>query len=322
MFDQKGPETVNKVRPAPTVIGDTPGVTSHPVTLPAEVKAVPMPKTGPTSMGGQVCERLHVTADELLKLQSTSQQPVIDKAIAILRQVIVSNLKDTDAILWGSGVQKAYGDAASRGLKLAQADVFNKAEEKIARLIEILGSIRLDRVFVESRSMLTRFIRRSSKEIDTPEELKEARVEVQQLVDRLTKKIDVLLKAKTEVEEFSSEVEALRVDAAAWSVAAAYLSGRLKLTSPDLAQRLADRADSLTATCAQILADGTIRKMQVERPMQLITTIQNVVLVTLPGIIAALAAIASASSSSRPTVTQLSDLQDQVTKAVEGLKNR
>jgi hypothetical protein len=190
-------------------------------------------------------------------------------------------------------------------------------------MMEILGSIRIEKVFGRhSNSFFARTLGRATREIDTPEELEEAEREIEQLVSLVNGSISQLLDLKTKAEQLSAEIEKVRFEAEASAIAALFISEYMaKHSHGDIAQRFTERGMSLTATCAQIQGGSSIRLLQIEQPLQLISVVQNVVLVTLPGLIASIAALQTmAKSSNKPTVTQIDELGDQIQKTLQSLK--
>jgi hypothetical protein len=78
---------------------------------------------------------------------------------------------------------------------------------------------------------------------------------------------------------------------------------------------------SLTQTLAQIRGSNSVRKVQTEHPLRLITTVQNVALVTVPGLIGNMVSLkAMLEGSRKPTVTDVGELSDQVQGILQQLQ--
>jgi len=279
--------------------------------------------TKPSAIPGTIRKRIPVTSEELRREQANTQPVVLERVLQLVQEFSPDTANDRVAVLWGSQIQQGYSDVVSQGLQLSRSEVLVKTSRYIERMMEILGSIRLEKVLCKkSDSFLAKALGRVSKEIDTLMELEEAEREIEQLVSLVNASIHPLLDLKTKAEKLSVEVERVRVEADASSIAALCICKYFSLNSrTDLSQIFTDRSMSLTATCAQIKSGSSIRQIQIEQPLRLINIAQNVVLVTLPGLIANISALQTmAKGTNKPTVTQIGELGDQIQKTLQSLK--
>ncbi len=277
----------------------------------------------PSAMPGTIRSRISVTLSDLEKVQARIQQPVLTRAIQMVQEFSPDAATISSAVLFGSDIQERHNALVTEGLKLARSEIFAKASRQIGRMMEILRLIRLEKVFGKrSGGFLSRTLKRASQEIDTPEELEDAEREIEQIVALVNNSIGKLLELKAEAESLSAEIEKIRLESEAASVAALYIADYLaKRSRPDIASRFTERSVSLTATSAQIQGGSSIRLLQIEQPLQLISVVQNVVLVTLPGLIASISAMQTMlKGANQPTVTQIDELGDQIRQILDSIK--
>ncbi len=312
--------TAAKPKVKPTVM-----VNTGPTAFPVHEASAPAPASfvaKPTCMPGTIRQRIPVTLAELQKKQAQIQQPVLEEALRLLQGFSPDIANDETAIYWGHETQKRNSEIASRSLALSQSEIVTTTSRHIARMVELLGLVRLEKVFETGSGFFANMFRAATHDIDTPKELEEAMREIGQIVSLVTGSIQQLLDLKTKVEALSTEVEKICTEAQAASIAADciadYFTG---LSRPDLAQRFTERSMSLTATIAQIQSGSSIRSIQIEQPLQLINIVQNVVLVTLPGLIGDIAAMQTMMQGSRkPTPTQISELSGKMKSTLQILK--
>src|SRR6185312_14854153 len=90
---------------------------------------------------------------------------------------------ERSAILWGYELQKSYGELVNQTLVLAGAPVLLKVRNYLTRMIDILKSIDIMAVCGHGKGGILEGLTRSvNTKIDTPEELREAQVELNQLL--------------------------------------------------------------------------------------------------------------------------------------------
>lgn len=286
-------------------------------TAPELVKA-----RGPTVIPGVQHQRIEVSLSDLRKLSPQTTEVVLTRARRLIEAVVVEKLTDRTAILWGHDLQQGYSTLVSGTLTLSQADVLTRVTGYLNRTMEILEAVDLQAVCnFASTDVITHYFRKGGGKIDTPEELEFARVELDQLLRLMGDALDELLALKERLETHSGRIDELGDEVEASSLAAQFLASHLQSTRPDLAQRFSERSMSLTATLAQIRGMSVLRETQIEQPLRLISAIQNVALVTLPGWIGSLTALTVlAKGRRRPTQTEAGELAYQLRDIVNQLK--
>lgn len=274
---------------------------------------------------GKKRERIPVTDDDVFMRNPHLPEETRSRTIALIDSINVDVANDREAILWGTQVQKRYAELVNESLNLSQSALLTQVEGHAKRMIEILNAINLKRVCgLEPTRFLDAF-RRTTKTIDTPEELEAARIELGQLVGHLNARVDPLLVLKEEMERIGKEVEAVELEAMAHAEASGFVVDHLNgLNDPSkmtLAQRFLERSGSLTATVSQIRQDKAIRAMQVEHPVKLIEAVQQVTLVTLPSWLSTLTNILAMfqGRGRKPNLTEIDELGDVAKKLIETL---
>lgn len=276
-----------------------------------------------TTIMGVEPRRLNVDLSDIRTFAPASSPTISDRTLRILRSVVLDNIKDRDAILWGQRLQEDYGALVSQGLNLSGSDVLHKSGDYLDRMTEILGSIDLQAIsgIAPSSSIIDRFMNRMSGRIETVEAFDAGRVEIEQLIVLLGAALDGLLSLKDELEKLSRETEKVGNEIEAMSLAAEYLSSALREERPGLSQRLLERSMNLTQTAAQIRSGTAMRAAQVEHPLRLVSAIQDVVLVAVPGWLGSAAALSTVRDRNRrPTPTQAGELAHQLQTILQRLE--
>lgn len=259
---------------------------------------LPRPHSGPgptvlkpTMIAGAARQNLVVTPAELRRLSAGADQRVLDAAIAMLAAIVPDTMTERRAILWGHELQQGYADTVARSLELSQAPMMRKVEGHVSRMLEILTSFDLAGAARPEGNGLGGLFKAFNRKTDTVAELAGARGELDQLAGLLRGALEELLTLKGELEANAATLDAVAIDAEAAALAALYLSEQFVASKPVLAQRFTERSMSLTQTLAQIRSSDSLRSMQLEQPIRMITAIQNVTLVSIPDFLTSLAAI-------------------------------
>lgn len=325
--EKKGPlrPTVMSLEPAVSqpVNGDRLAARKPTAMTSSSVERLQGPQTirRPTAMVGEVLQQIAITLVDLRTQNTAVKHSVLQDALQQIKSCNPDTLNDRVAVLWGNEVQQAYSELVTSVLDLSQSEVLVIASRRVKRLEDLLGSIRLDSIYKNNGGFFTSIFKKGNQLIETPAALKEALREINELVHLLGKSIDQLLDLKTKFELASSDAEQIRDKAEARSIAALAVANYLSGNQKSLADSFIGRAMALTATCAQIERDGSVRKLQIEQPLKLITVVQNVVLITLPGLIGTIASLQTLmSENNKPTVTHFQEVGDQIATTLKGLK--
>ncbi len=282
--------------------------------------APPATVSGPTTVSGTRRERIEATLGAIQALSPASSVNTCKAAAQMIEAFPVGKANDRRAVLWGHELQKSYSERITKTLALAQEPLIEQARTHVARMMEILGAIDLMAVYGHGKSGIFGALTRSmNNSIDTAEELESALSELRLLVDRLGTAIERLLGLADRVREHADVIRQLESDMQAAAVAAVFLSDYFAHEQLELAQRFTDRAMSLTASIVQLQQGETVRRIQIEQPLQLINTIQNVALVALPAFIANLTGLLTATK--KASFTEASDASHQLRDILMQLKN-
>jgi hypothetical protein len=150
-------------------------------------------------------------------------------------------------------------------------------------MMEILSSIRIEKVFENGPGIFAKILRTATPEIDTYSSLKDALREINQLSGLMRDCISSLVELSKSLERNSKTLAELGDNVEANLTAALVVADYFRQTlREDLAERLEDRATSLTLTLGQIRSGSFSRDNQIEQPMKMTTLIQRVVFNTLP----------------------------------------
>jgi hypothetical protein len=266
-------------------------------------------------------ERIVVTPRELRALSPGASAAACEAAARLIESFPAGKASERKAVLWGHELQKAYGVKVTGTLALAQDSRVEQARSHVARMMEILGAIDLMAVCGHERSGLFGGLTRSmNKRIDTPFELAAALEELQLLLNRLGATIDELLDLASRLRRHTSEISQIEAEVEAAALAALFFSSRFASDRPELSQRFTDRAMSLSATVAQVRESDPVQRLQIEQPLQLISTIQNVALVTLPGFISSMAALLMLAKTKGTSPTEARDVSYRLRDLLVQLK--
>lgn len=275
----------------------------------------------PTAIPGVQRRRLEVTVAELAKVAPLAGKDVLRRAVAILQEVVADAATERSAILWGHALQEEYGRSVSRMLELSHDPAMVKAAGYVNRMSSILAAIDL-KAIAEAAPGVGQYLKRLNQRIDTPEELDDARFELDQLVGLMASTMEPLLTVKDAIERQVAETEKLAVEIEAMAIAAEYLANRPSPRKPDLARIYTDRGISLTQTLAQIRETAALRGAQAVQPLSLISAVQDIALVTVPGWLSSLSAMtAMLRNQRRPTPTEASELDHRLRHILQQLKS-
>ena len=276
----------------------------------------------PTAIPGTQRNRIDVSARELERLVPGAPSRTYEHARDLVGSFIVDNATERKAIMWGHDLQKAYSDLVTEKLSLSRSPVLRKAEGYLGRTVDILGSIDLVSACGHGkRGPLGRLLEGINARIDTPAELTEAQAELERLVSLMSECLEALLELKNSLLFLSERTDAVEVKVEAAAIAARFLSQHLTQDKNAVAQRFQERSMSLTQTLASIREGGATRDLQMAQPIRMISAIQNVALVTLPGFVGSIAAVTALTSrktaASSPTEVgelsyRLRDILDQL----------
>ena len=278
------------------------------------------PVASPTAIPGTERKRLAAGDDELRRLSPASSASVRAGTRKLLETVVVERMNDRQAVLFGHHLQTRYSELVSATLDLSQAPVLTRVAGYVARMGEILSSIDLDALAGGGAGGLGDYLKRMNRRIDSPEELAGARQELDQLVRLMADALEDLLGLKDKLEKQAGKIDAVAQDIEAGALAAQFLAERLGSSQPAIAQRLIDRSISLTQTLAQIRSNSVMRDAQIDQPLRLIASIQNVALVMVPGWLSSIASLgAMLRRNKKPTQTEAGEIAFQLRNIVQQL---
>lgn len=287
---------------------------------PLVTAGIPAGKLKPTAIPGVQRRRLEVTAADLARLSPLAGKDVVRRAVVILQELVADSATERSAILWGHALQEEYGRSVSRMLELSHDPVMVKAAGYVNRMSSILAAIDLKAV-ADATPGVGQYLKRLNQRIDTPDELDDARFELDQLVGLMANTMDPLLTLKDAIERQIAETERLAIEIEAMALAADYLAGRPSPKKPELARIYTDRVISLTHTLAQIRETTALRGAQAAQPLSLIAAVQDIALVTVPGWLSSLSAMtAMLRTQRRPTATEASELDHRLRHILKQLK--
>jgi hypothetical protein len=310
-------------RRQPTLI-DTNAGTRHAPNHPSESDG-PAPATpsvtAPTVIIGAERKRIAVTVDDLESLSPGTKPEVLERAVRLVEGYVVEDASDRTVVLWGNQLQRDYADLVSRALAGAQADVLTRVTVHLDRMADILRSIDLVSVAGTGRGggRLEKYLKKMSKKIDTREELLSARIELDQLVNLMSAAMDDLLDLKLQIEQSSHGIDQLGDEVEGSALGAQFLSTYLQGKDEELSQRFLERSMSLTETALQIRGSVSMRDSQIEQPLRLISAIQNVALVMVPGWLGSIASL-TALAGREPTPTEAGEMAFQLRKILEHMQ--
>ncbi len=271
-----------------------------------------------TAIPGVERKKLSVTTTDLQLMSPRSDAQVYKKAVDLLEEVVVDRVTERNAILWGSGVQRSYGDLVNQSLTYSQDPVLAKVQRYLNRMLDILESIDILSVCGHGfGGAFASLAKPMNKKVDTPKELTESQAELALLIQNMNSALDQLLDLKDKLGKLSKQLDELTDDVEAHALAAEFLSKQPQLDF--VARRYEERALSLTQTLAQIRQNDTIRKIQIEQPLNLVNAIQNVVLVMVPGLISSIASILMLQQSRTVSQTEASEVSDKLREIVNSL---
>lgn len=280
----------------------------------------------PTTMIGSKRKRLAVTFAELESKNVGTEHEVLNAALDLILITNLDELSDRDVVMWGHELQHRFAGHVTECLTLSQSEDLKNTSRNLARMLEILESIDLQAVFVPQGGILSRFMARSNKKIDTIEELKLACEEIQQLIVLLDKRLDGLLTLKGDLDTVSRKIESVGKEIEMSMIAALYLADYLSQgadANPVLSQRFAERGMSLTQSLVQIRTSSSMRDIQIEQPLAMIGRVQDVALVLVPGLIGTITSLKMMTEQNqKPTVTTVTELADQLGHIVQKLGGR
>lgn len=274
----------------------------------------------PTALPGAERRRIEVSARDL-KTQSPGATPeVLQTALTLLSTFVVEKATERKAILWGHELQKSYSNLVTSTLALSQSPLLRKVEGYLTRMMDILASIDLMAVCGQREGGIGQLFWSVNKKIDTIAELNDAQVELDQLVKYLSVALDELLDLKDKLEHHSVEVNVIGVKVEASALAALFLSQHLQRDNSAVAQRFLERSMALTQTLAQIRSGDSMREMQIEQPIRMVKTVQDVALVMMPGFLGGVAAALTLIDRKKLTPTQAGELTYQLRDILQQLR--
>jgi hypothetical protein len=277
-------------------------------TPPARKKAAPKPNAEaaptastafvrkPTAIPGVERKRIPIDARRIRDLAVGCDARTCTLAVSLVESFVVEKATERKVILWGHDIQTSYGDLIAQALKLSQTPIFARVEGYIQRMMEILNAIDVVAASGNAPGGIAGYFRSVNTRIDTPEELDVAQRELDQLVKHMGRGLKELLKLKDQLEAQAEALDRLAMESEASALAASFLAQYLQDDKPALAQCFIQRGTSLTQTLTQIRQNDAVREMQINYPLRLVSTIQDVALVALPDVIASIASAISLSA--------------------------
>lgn len=319
------PSTAAQAQGQPTVIGNI-AAKDRPPRMPPAPQGLPTPERkplGPTAIPGFAPERIAVDPASLRKLSPGLRTAVADEALRLVQQVAPSRLSDRNVVMWGHSLQQDYTALVSRTLELTQSDVLRNVSAHLARMIDILGAIDIEAVcgVAPASGLFGQLFKGVNSRIDTPDELRRAQIELDQLIRLMNDAFGPLMGFKEALEQNARKIDALGDAVEAAALAALFLADHLAPAAPALSNRFTERSMSLTQTVAQIRSGSALRSAQIEQPLQLIATIQNVALVMVPGWLGSIAALSTLSGTSgAPNPTEARELAHQLRNILQHIR--
>jgi hypothetical protein len=172
--------------------------------------------------------------------------------------------------------------------------------------------------------MISKFLKSSNKEFDTPEELGHAEKELKQLTHLLGQQMNALIVLQQKLQEHNHEIKILAEDIKAAGMAASFLAHYLPkkgLEFEKIAGQFHERGISLLQTEAQIFENEMARELQHAHPIKLIEMIQNTILVMIPDWLGSVASIRSMlEMNKKVTVTEVEEVSDWKKNILKRLK--
>lgn len=278
------------------------------------------PVTRPTAMPGAERRRIDVDPRAVQTLWPGAAAEVYRRALELVGAFVVERATERKAILWGHELQRAYGDLVTGTLALSQAPVVRKVDGYLTRMMDILGAIDLMAVAGHGHAGLARMFRGANRTIDTPEELRSAQAELDQLVRYLGASLDELLNLRDALEQHSEAIRTLGLEVETSALAALVLSQHLPPDKGGLAQRFTERSMSLTQTLAQIRSDDSMRAIQIEQPIRMVRAVQEVALVMVPGFLGSVASALTLVRRKGLTPTEAGELTYQLKGILQALQ--
>lgn len=272
-------------------------------------------------MPGVGRQRIEVRTHDLALLSPGVSAEVCQRAAELLRVFVVQKASERKAVLWGHALQKSYADLVTATLALSQTPLLRRVEGHITRLLDILASIDVMAMSGNRKQSFGELFRGASERIDTPDALASARAEIDELVRYLGDALHELLDLTEQLEAYARQVQRMAVDVEAAALAALFLAQHLQPERADIAQRFTDRSMSLTQTLAQIRAGEATLQLQREQPLRVVSVVQNVVLVMMPGLLAGIASALVLMERRGMTPTQAGELSYQLEQVLQQLQN-
>jgi hypothetical protein len=276
--------------------------------------------SSPTAITGVERKRIDVSLDDLKALSPGAETDTLERALRLLQAYVAEDASDRTAILWGQRLQQDYADLVSATLARSQADVLTRVTAHLNRMMEILRSIDLVAVAGTTQGgRWNKYLKKMSKNIDTPKELQAACRELDQLVKLMNEAMDGLLDLRVELEQSSSRIDDVGSEVEAAALGAQFLSNYLQSDDAEISQLFLERSMSLTQTAVQIRGSVSMRESQIEQPLRLISAIQNVVLVMVPAWLGSITSL-TVLAGRAPTPTEAGEMAFQLRKILEQMQ--
>lgn len=296
------------------------------IVAPEKPKAVPTVSKPTGIAGGVQRQRIELSLTDLRNLNPGIGDGTLEKAMLLIQMTNLEALGDREVVMWGHNPQKSYGDLISQSLTIFQSEPLCRVQKHLSRMIEILSLIDLKKVCEQgASSALSKVFRKATKAIDTPEELAEAQTELSQLISLMNQEIDSLLKVKGQLEAISKMIDDIGSEIEVLAISAAYLADYIHRQNPtnQFYAKFLERSASLTQSLAQIRSSSSMRQVQIEHPLALISAVQSVALVQVPAWLGSIVSLkAMLERGKKPTVTEIDELSNQTQKVLEGLKGK
>lgn len=264
----------------------------------------------PTVLPGVTRKRISVSPADLTRLFPGATPRTAARAARLVDGFVEEGARDQHVASWGQAAQKRYVDLVSGAQEVSQTDVVGRTHGYIGRIAHLLEAIDIETICNAGRSPLFGLLSPASERIDTPRKLAAVRTELAHLVHLTRDALASLLDLKASLDEHSRRIDEAGLEIEAAALSALFLSEHLTTSQPGLSRRFLQREMSLTKTALQIRGGQLVRDGQVEEPLALVATIQDVVLLLLPEWLAALASARAARYRLNPT--QAGELQHRL----------
>lgn len=253
---------------------------SPPKAIP-ENERKPMTVTKSTTIpGGVVRKGLEVGVEDLKKQFPANSVETLTAVRDILIKTVLETLTMKISVGWGTKDQERYGKLVKESLALTGSERIRDSQRHLGRLYALLLEVATS--FRNQDNSGLAFWKKWESPLEA---FREREAEIDQLSTFLRAVLPDIIDIQAKIDDGAREYVSLSATLEAQSLAAHYLSNLLTNKTPEqesLSQRLLERSLSLTQTVAQIKQGDIGRQSMVREIGELISRIQDGVLLKLP----------------------------------------